>query len=163
MNTDLVKAQLARTHTEPLFVCGDSLKTLITERMETLGQVDLSHQAELPNFPLIVSCAVVGLLLCVIASQRSERDKEASLAIDGPKAQLALTWAVGAITLFYVALLQWRIVRFAILTTLFVLVVGALLAARLPRKPWLAMGEVALLCGMGMEFVFKRVFVIDLP
>lgn len=163
MNTDLVKAQLARTHTEALFVRGDALKTLITERMETLGQVDLSHRAELPNFPLIVSCVVAGLLLCVIASHRSERDKEASRAIDRPKAQPALAWAVGAITLFYVALLQLRIVRFAILTTLFILVVGALLAARLPRKPWLAMGEVALLCGLGMEFVFKRVFVIDLP
>ena len=163
MNTDGVKAELARTHTEALFARGDALMTQIAERMETLGQVDLSHRAELPNFPLIVSCVVAGLFLWVIVSDRSARGKEAAQAIDRPRAQLALAWAAGVITLIYVALLQLRIVRFAILTTIFVLVIGALLSARLPRKPWLALGEVALLCGLGLEFVFKRVLVIDLP
>jgi len=175
MQSEQVRLQMERTNTEPLFVRGDPLKKLIAHRVKTLGQVDLGHKTDLPNFPLIVGCIIGGLMVLVIVFQIIERKKDKAISTDAAEpaatpqgsesipTRQKLAWAVAGATLLYVLLLQFRVIRFAIVTALFVMIIGLLLSAGRPRKPWLALGEIALLCGLGLEFVFTRILVIDLP
>ncbi len=163
MQSDSIRTQLARTHTEPLFARGESLKQIIADRMQTLGQIDMGHGTRLPDFPLWTGLLVVALMVWVAIDCWMVKDKASRAPIEGTRPDRPRAWAIAALTLVYAALLQWRLVRFAVATTLFILIAGMVLAAGRKNKPWLALGEVALLCGLGLEFVFTRILVIDLP
>ena len=166
MQSPQVLSELARTHTEPLFVRGEPLRNMIAARMQTLSRVDLRHETNLPNFPLWTGLIVAALAVWVAAAWLKSQPQTSTPGA-GVEAETApnhkRAWAIAALSLAYAAALQFRLLRFAVATTLFVFVAGLILASRQPRKPWAALSETALLCGLGLEFVFSRLLVIDLP
>jgi len=62
----------------------------------------------------------------------------------------------------YVAALHLRLTAFAVMTSVYVLVTVGLLV-RLKRRllPWVVV--VALVTGFGSQYVFTRIFIVDLP
>ena len=70
--------------------------------------------------------------------------------------------AVFGLTGLYLAALTWRVTTFSVMTTIYlVLTIGLLVGFRRARLPWVA--AVAAVVGFGGQYVFTRVFVIDLP
>ena len=72
--------------------------------------------------------------------------------------------ALGAvlIPIAYVAIMQARVLGFREATVLFVFALGALLGRR-ERRRLVALAGLALLIGIGFDYLFTQVFYIDLP
>jgi putative tricarboxylic transport membrane protein len=72
--------------------------------------------------------------------------------------------ALGAvlIPIAYVAIMQARVLGFREATVLFVFALGALLGRR-ERRGLVALAGLALLIGIGFDYLFTHVFYIDLP
>lgn len=71
-------------------------------------------------------------------------------------------FAVAALTIGYVLLLDARVLDFAPLTALFLFIVISLLV-RLRPTSVIAAAVVGIIVGWGAQYVFTRVFVVDLP
>ncbi len=70
--------------------------------------------------------------------------------------------AVLVLTLLYVAAMHYRLTTFAVMTTIYlVLLIGTLIRFK-PRQMPLVLGLAALV-GFGSQYIFTRVFVVDLP
>lgn len=70
--------------------------------------------------------------------------------------------AVLVLTLLYVAAMHYRLTTFAVMTTIYlVLLIGTLIRFR-PRQMPLVLGLAAVV-GFGCQYIFTRVFVVDLP
>jgi len=86
--------------------------------------------------------------------------KRPAAADDGNRPLDAI--AVGALTVLYVALLDARVFDFAPLTALYLFFTIGLLIRLEPRGLAVA-AAVAATVGWGAQYVFTRVFVVDLP
>ncbi|WP_126975845.1 tripartite tricarboxylate transporter TctB family protein [Frigidibacter oleivorans] len=62
----------------------------------------------------------------------------------------------------YVAVMQWGVVRYDVLTAAFLLLTGLYLARFDPRQI-VPMGAIAVVLAVGIQFVFTQVFVTALP
>lgn len=71
-------------------------------------------------------------------------------------------WAVAALTVVYVATLDSRVLDFAPLTAVYLFLSIALLS-RLRLRSLAAAAVVAIVVGWGTQYLFTRVFVVDLP
>lgn len=71
-------------------------------------------------------------------------------------------FAVAALTVVYVLVLDARLLDFAPLTALFLFIAIAMLARLRPRS-LVGAAIVAAVTGWGTQYVFTRVFVVDLP
>jgi len=70
--------------------------------------------------------------------------------------------AVLALTTVYIAGMQYRLADFSILTVIYLVATIGLLVRFRPRQlPWVV--AIALVTGFGCQYVFTRVFVVDLP
>lgn len=69
---------------------------------------------------------------------------------------------VFAIVIAYVLLLQFGLVPFALATIAMVFCCGAVISGW-QRQRWPVLAEIALLAGLGSEFVFTRIFTVALP
>lgn len=70
--------------------------------------------------------------------------------------------AVVVLTLLFVVVMQYRLATFAILTSIYLIVTVGVLT-RFRRRSLPAVIAVGLLTGFGCQYVFTRVFVVDLP
>ena len=69
---------------------------------------------------------------------------------------------VFGLTVLYVLAMQLRLVTFAIMTAIFLfLTIGWLIRFKWKRLPVLAL--VAVITGFGCQYVFTRIFIVDLP
>lgn len=66
------------------------------------------------------------------------------------------------VTVAYVAALHLRMTTFAIMTTVYLLATIGVLT-RFRRRLWLSIAAVALITGFGTQYVFTRIFIVDLP
>ena len=106
--------------------------------------------------------AVAGLiiLLCLVVIVRALRRPPAEP--DGLERSWLDAGAVILFTLAYAAAMHFRLASFAILTTAFLTVcIGALVRFRPKSMPVVLI--VALATGFGCQYVFTRVFIVDLP
>lgn len=71
-------------------------------------------------------------------------------------------WGVAVLTVLYVSVLDARVLDFAPLTALFLFVTIALLT-RLRLRTLLGAAVVSAAVGWGAQYVFTRIFVVDLP
>ncbi|HRY25377.1 MAG: tripartite tricarboxylate transporter TctB family protein [Geminicoccaceae bacterium] len=79
-----------------------------------------------------------------------------------PREGLADAGAVLLLTLLYVTAMHYRLTTFAVMTTIYlVLTIGTLIRFR-PRSMPLVLALAAVV-GFGSQYVFTRVFVVDLP
>lgn len=104
---------------------------------------------------VIALCALV--IVRALPRLRAPRTEALSVRVHALDAALVLL-----ATLAYVWALQERVTTFAIMTTVYlVLTIGLL--ARFHRRLWLAIALTALIAGFGSQYVFTRIFVVDLP
>ncbi|MGF1475013.1 MAG: tripartite tricarboxylate transporter TctB family protein, partial [Geminicoccaceae bacterium] len=69
---------------------------------------------------------------------------------------------VTVLTLVYVAAMHGRLFGFAILTTVFlILTIGLLTRFQVRTLPWVV--GIAAATGFGCQYLFTRVFIVDLP
>lgn len=100
------------------------------------------------------------VLLRALARLRRAAPPSGGLAEVAPRRLDALLVAV--LTVGYVLAMQFRIVSFALMTTLFLFVCIGLLTRFRPRLlPAVAL--IAAAVGFGCQYLFTRVFIVDLP
>ncbi len=112
--------------------------------------------------PQVVAGLIMGLSLLIMA--RAWQALRAGERGDGPDVVPRWTDAVvvAALTVVYALALHARLGRFDVVTTVYLFVtIGVLL--RLRRRSLPAVALVSALTGFGCQFVFTRVFVVDLP
>jgi hypothetical protein len=98
-------------------------------------------------------------LLVLLARMRQSRSTadEAAAAEDW-----AQTFGVGAITLGYCAALQFGVLRYGLLTTVYLAIVIFVMAPqRRTALPW-ALG-IGVVTGFGLDAIFRHLLVADLP
>ena len=118
----------------------------------------------LGSAPIPQTTAGLIILLALVVMARALRALRTGAA--PPAADLALrpldAAAVIALSALYVLAMAFRLVDFAILTTVFlILTIGIL--TRFERRLLPIVVVLALITGFGCQYVFTRIFVVDLP
>ncbi len=112
--------------------------------------------------PQVVASLIIILCLVVIiaAIRRASRGQEAETSAFPLKPLDAV--GILVLTSIYVGAMEWRVLDFAPTTAIFLFVsIGMLLRFHLMSLPIVA--AIALLTGYGCQYIFTRVFVVDLP
>ena len=166
MQNDRVLRELARLRMDPSFDHGETLEQRLAETVDQFTTVAEQKQASLPNFTLYVG-VLVGLLLVwtMLESYRGSQDDEETDSVpflNDFEKRPRIAAACFAVLCGYVALLGWGWLPFPIASAAMVLGIGGLMMRAAPAR-WLVLFELALLTGMGAQFVFSEVFVTPLP
>ena len=117
----------------------------------------------LGSAPVPQVTALLIIVLCLLVLLRAIRRLRQGWTSGQDAASHRLDAAVVAgFTVLYVMAMQWRIVTFAVMTTLFLcLSIGWLV--RFERRRLLIVALVAAATGFGCQYLFTRVFIVDLP
>ncbi len=171
MRNETVRSELKRLRMDPTFDRGESLQLRLEQTVRQFEAVVSQKATELPNFALYVG-VIVGLLFVFVmvqsvAAQRSGRDlsaeaNERSLAEDDFTRRPGIAAASFAALCGYVLVLDRGLLPYPVATAAMVLVVGGLMF-RGQKGRWLMLIELAILVGLGTQFVFSEVFVTPLP
>ncbi|MCB1716531.1 MAG: tripartite tricarboxylate transporter TctB family protein [Candidatus Competibacteraceae bacterium] len=118
----------------------------------------------LGSAPVPQIAAVLIILLCLLVLLRAVLRLRQWASVDqgeGPPHRLDAAVVFG-LTVLYVLAMQLRLVTFAIMTAIFLfLTIGWLIRFKWKRLPVLAL--VAVITGFGCQYVFTRIFIVDLP
>ncbi len=159
MSTDYVRARLAESRTEPLFLRGAELEAHLATREGEFQGVALVRYEGLPDpVPWIVVLTAVLALVVVVRSIKVRRRI--------PEAGAGGAWLYGARTLavlaVYVFAMQVAGTPYSVATVVFIPLFGIVSGARSPLT-------IARLTGVGIVLtavcfvIFTKVLVIDLP
>ena len=159
MQSDTVRTKLAEWSIGTEFTRGDALQKRLADRVEALAPLAVGASSDLPNFPLYLGilCALLGVFVCV---RRDDEGTEEPGPARSPR--YALAAACFAILVAYLLALHFSPLPFAALTATLVFLCGALIAGWSPPKLF-NLALIALLCGLGSEFVFTQIFTVALP
>ena len=117
-----------------------------------------------PDFlPTVVALLVAALTLVQVVMHVARRWRSQPGGRSEVAAALGSALIFSAVTVAYVALLAFRMAPFFLLTAVFVMLTTLLLS---PRFSWreAAMGLIiGLVLGVGLQYVFTQVLIIDLP
>ncbi|MDX1541903.1 MAG: tripartite tricarboxylate transporter TctB family protein [Geminicoccaceae bacterium] len=107
---------------------------------------------------LIILCSLIVMARAVLQTRRGAVETaDDELELRPRDAALVL-----GLTVVYVLMLQFRLLDFAPLTVLFLIAsIGLLVRFERRQLPWVVL--VALVMGYGCQYLFTRVFVVDLP
>lgn len=167
LQNDTVRRELSRLRMEPTFDQGDSFKRRMDATVAQFGAVVAQKQASLPNFTLYVGVIVAALIAWVLIESLSRRQTEEELVDFVPQADftkrpgLAMTCFV--VLCGYVWLLGRGTLPFALVTAAMVLVMGGLMMRGGWKRHWIVLSQLALLTGLGLQFVFTEVLITPLP
>ena len=124
-------------------------KDLPPGRFEPLGSAPV---------PRAVASMILLLSLWIIVRALIDKRPIATAAAD----RYLDAGMVLVLTLLFVAAMHYRLATFAILTTLYLTAtIGFLVRFRRHQLPWVI--GIAAATGFGFQYVFTRVFVVDLP
>ena len=120
----------------------------------------------LGSAPVPQVTAVLIMLLSISVGLNGWRKLRAQGPSDGAVADEGVrpldAWLVGALTVVYVIVLDARVIDFAPLTAIYLFTSIALLT-RARLKSLIPAAVVAIIIGWGTQYLFTRVFVVDLP
>ena len=122
---------------------------------EPLGSAPVPEGAA--TLVILLALIVIG---CAILALRRTRGIETTAAEVAPRWLDAAT--VFGLTVVYVAAMQSRLTTFAIMTTIYLFLTIGLLV-RFERRALLPILVTALVIGFGCQYLFTRVFIVDLP
>lgn len=109
----------------------------------------------------VASLIIVLSLVVMIRAWRRLRAAERAV-----ESEVIPRWAdaalIAALTVVYCLALHFRLGRFDVLTTVYLFATIGLLL-RFQRKSLLTVAIVSALAGFGCQFVFTRIFIVDLP
>ncbi|MGI9470565.1 MAG: tripartite tricarboxylate transporter substrate-binding protein [Rubripirellula sp.] len=166
MQNETVLGELSRLRMDPTFDRGDSFKQRLSETVDQFTAVAEQKQASLPNFTLYVG-VLVGLLLiwtvveAIRGDVKSGDSVSPELSTDYVK-RPGIAAACFIALCVYVVLLRQDWMPFAVASVAMVIVIGGIMMRAAPAR-WLVLIELALLTGLGAQFVFSEVFVTPLP
>ena len=122
-------------------------------------------------FPRAVAAVIAVLSLVVlvqtIAGRRGSQDaaltpEDRSDGDDAPPRRTAMGAGMYGMLILYAAAMQIGLLGFATATSIFIFVAGSMLG-RFRRREMLVSAAVAVILGFGGNYLFTRVFYIDLP
>jgi tripartite-type tricarboxylate transporter receptor subunit TctC len=135
----------------------EALMTRIDERVAALQPPTLEAPPNLPNYPLYAAVAVVILIIMVTLQKASE---DTDLEDATPRKKNALLCF--AMLCVYVLSLQYIGLSYAIATAIMIFVAGGLIS-NWDRARFVPLIELALLTGLGSEYLFTQIFTVVLP
>lgn len=175
MLNPMVRTELRRLRMEPTFDQGASFQRRIDETATQFEAVVAQKPTQLPDFVSYVSAVVAILLVCLVveslrtpASSRgiegdsTNAENETALGTDAVKPRPATALAALALLCGYVWMLGQERLPFAILTAAMVIAVGWVMDRGGQTRRFVLV-EIALLTGLGTQFVFSEIFVTPLP
>jgi len=118
----------------------------------------------LGSAPVPQATALLIIALCLLVLLRAvKRLRQAQAApLDDNKPHRLDAVVVAVLTVLYVLAMQLRLVTFAVMSTVFLsLTIGWLIRFELRRLPLVVL--VAAATGFGCQYLFTRVFIVDLP
>ncbi|MDB4665252.1 tripartite tricarboxylate transporter substrate-binding protein [Verrucomicrobia bacterium] len=142
----------------PEITKGETLLQRLQDRVSKMEKFAVRAEPDLPNFPLYAILIALALVVVVVIKSRVDKSVPTAAATQ----QYRPTILTFGIIIAYVLLLQLRLVPFAIATIAMVFLCGAVISSW-ERRRWLVMAEIALIAGLGSEFVFTRIFTVALP
>ncbi len=153
-----VHERLGEQSIEPTFSRGEEVRARLAKRLAVLEPLKVEAASELPDFPIYVGIVVLGLLIVVVISGLKSGD-----AIEPSGSVNVKTGVLCFVTLLiYILLLEFTELPFSLTSIAMVFVMGGMIChwekARLP-----VLVEIALLSGLGAEFIFGSVFGVSLP
>ena len=176
MQTESVREKLASMHVSPVIHRGTGLRRVIAERELDTAKVGTRKLENLPNLPALVGIIVAALGVGVaVSGQRDRNATKPDRAADTPRVGLA-QWIAFVIAPLYAVVLGLNLLPFSVATALFIFAFGSALeraddsgdasdASLNPvgRARLLQLAALALVIGLGSQFLFTEIFTIDLP
>lgn len=166
MQNETVLAELARLRMDPSYEKNSALQERLDDTIKQFNLVAEQEQSWLPNFTVYV-----GLLLAIFfawaileTTTRKSDDKSAASPIESEPFRKRPDIAIVCFVLLtgYVLLLSTGWLPFAFATAAMVALIGGQMMRGAPAR-WIVLLELAILTGLGSQFVFTEVFVTPLP
>jgi hypothetical protein len=153
-----VRERLAEQAIDPTFSDGEVVRKRVAARVSLLESFAAEAENELPNFPVYIAIVALGLLLVVVVSSLKHRGESlGDEPVDLKRGALCFL-----VLMAYVALLEFTGLPFSLLSILLVFLMGALICGG-EKKRLLILAEIALIAGLGTEFIFGSFFGVSLP
>ncbi|HBV63015.1 MAG TPA: hypothetical protein DEF45_08345 [Rhodopirellula sp.] len=166
MQNETVLAELARLRMDPSYERNLALQERLDETIKQFNLVAEQEQSWLPNFTVYV-----GILLAIFftwaildAIMRKRDDEPAASPIESEPFRKRPDIAIVCFGLLcgYVLLLSTGWLPFAFASATMVALIGGQMMRGAPAR-WIVLLELAILTGLGSQFVFTEVFVTPLP
>ena len=139
------------------FLRDEALAQRIDERVAALQPPTLEEAPDLPNYPLFAAIlAVVFLCLSVVEKLNPTGEQP------DPTPRKKNAFLCGVVLVAYVVVLQYLGLPYALATAAMIFVVGALVS-NWDRSRFRTLAEIALITGLGSEFIFTQIFTVVLP
>ncbi len=166
MNNQTVLAELARLRMDPTFDRDATFQKRLSETVSQFNAVAEQEQSSLPDFTLYVGILVILFFIWALIESRLRRDtcQPAELPILNQDFKKRPDIAITCFVLLcgYVLLLTAGWVPFAIASAAMVVLIGGQMMRAAPAR-WPVLLELAVLTGMGTQFVFSEIFITPLP
>ncbi|MEM7698556.1 MAG: tripartite tricarboxylate transporter substrate-binding protein [Verrucomicrobiota bacterium] len=138
---------------------GEALSQRIADRVSAMESYAIRANTDLPDFPRY-AIALVILLGAVVIVQSVRKTSSPKVASGETKNRSAIV--VFLIVCGAVFILQLGLIPFVFVTIPMVFLCGLAIAGK-QRRHWPVLAEIALLVGLGSEFVFTCIFTVALP
>lgn len=163
MKSDFARKRLNEWSITEDFLKGDELNHHLENRIADLKPLAVKNQTNLPDFPLLTGMVAMALLIFVVVdSLRDRHSLPENKSVLYCSADYLRAGVCFLALVLYVLAMQWSLLPFAVSTALLVFVCGVTIAAgNRDRIP--ALLQIALLAGLGIEFIFRQIFTVALP
>jgi len=166
MSEPVVIGELKRLRVDPTFVMGSELDQELAKTLRGFEGVAENQSINTPRFDVYVGLVVLALFFWVsvqagIASSSTSKSVHVNCVSPQPVHRV-LAAVVFLVVVFHVLAIQASWLPLAVTISSLVLTVGLLLSRHAPvRKLWLL--QLAMLTGLGVEFVFAEILKLALP
>ncbi len=167
LKNNTVRNELNRLRMEPTFDQGDSFKRRMDATVKQFEAVAAQKQASLPNFTLYVGLIVAALFGWVLIESLRSQQVDSELSGFLPPEDFIKRPGIAAASFVvlcgYVLVLGRGLFPFPLVTAAMVLAIGGLMMRSRVKSRWMVLLQLALLTGLGAQFVFTELFVTPLP
>ena len=176
METEFVRETMQAQNTDVVFYRDEAFQQQIDAMVARISSVAIREEFPVPNFPLImglvVGCLALACGVQAFLARNRTRIDPSDMAIESTLASaqqqtrknrpLAVLTLV--LTFAYVLAMQTGACSFSVATVPFVIGVGASLTRmKVSPRSLLILVAIALLMGVGLQYVLTKIFTIDLP
>ena len=165
MKNEMVAGELKRLRVDPVFLRGDALDQRLDETVERFKASAVGEQSNVPDFTIYTIAIVVALCLWVVVESLIKAPKSSTGEHDLGESYIrrpGIAMTCFAVVLVYVYVLGRSWLPYVVATTAMVWIVGTLMT-RFRKEDRLMLIELALLTGLGTQFVFTAIFETILP
>lgn len=156
-----VQAKLNEWSVEGTFSKGEVVKKRLEGRLKILEPLAVKAENKLPNFPLYTGIIILALASFVVFDSFRNRTEKS----DDENEFTPRIWLAGicfVVLTAYITVLQFAIIPFAFATILMIFILGGLIV-KWDSKKLITLAQIALITGLGSEFIFTRIFTVILP